>query len=132
MISAAADMTGWWIGWVTAAAIVLVVAVLVLYIIWTARRIADTAEQATGTLETIETRTRALWKVHDTISVTVGIAKNAGEIRRGLGGRVGDEAVHRGQHVAKEDLKGDLTDLTGGLDEALKPNPAHPADEGSS
>lgn len=132
MTLATADMTGWWVGWVTAGAVVVVVAALVLYIIWTARRIADVAEQATGTLKIIEGRTRPLWKVHDAISMTVGIVTDAGEMRRALGGRVGDEVVHRGEHVPKEDLKGKPADLTGGLDEPLKPNPAPPPDEGST
>lgn len=132
MTVAIADMTGWWVGWVTAAAVVIVVAALVLYIIWTARRIADVAEQATRTLKTIEGHTRPLWKVHDAISMTVGIVTDASEMRRGLGGRVGEEVVHRGEHAPKEDLKGKPADLTGGLDEPLKPNPTPPPGEEST
>ncbi|MFN2489513.1 MAG: hypothetical protein ABR529_07220 [Actinomycetota bacterium] len=85
MIVAASDLTGWWIGWGVGAVVVVVVAAVLLAIIFTARRIAGVAEDATRSLVVARDRTEALWKVRDTKATAIELLEGATKARMALG-----------------------------------------------
>ena len=82
----AADLTGWWVGYAVGAAIVLVLAVLLILIILTARGIAAAAEDATRSLAETRDRTEVLWQVATTKQVAGELLDGAEQARRALGG----------------------------------------------
>ncbi len=86
MISAATDMTGWWVGYGIGALVVLIVVVVVVAIILTARKIGDVAEDATQSLAQTRDRTEVLWQVATTNSVAADLLRGATEARHALGG----------------------------------------------
>jgi hypothetical protein len=86
MMLAAADLTGWWVGYALGAAIVLVVAVLLILIILTARGIAAAAEDATHSLAETRDRTEVLWQLATTKQVAADLLDGAEQARRALGG----------------------------------------------
>ena len=86
MMLAAADLTGWWVGYGVGAAIVAVVAVLLVLIILTARAIAAAAEDATRALTETRDRTEVLWQVTTTNQVAADLLDGATEARKALGG----------------------------------------------
>jgi hypothetical protein len=86
MVLAAADLTNWWVGYIVGASLVVVVALLVLTITITAKRIARVAEDATHTLVIARDRTEALWRVNTTNQVASEILSGAKAARRALGG----------------------------------------------
>ncbi len=92
MIVAAANLTGWWIGYGIGAAIVVVVAALLLAITATARRIASVAEDGTSSLRRTQERTEVLWQVGATNQVAADLLAGATEARRALGGGEPDSA----------------------------------------
>jgi hypothetical protein len=86
MILAATDMTGWWVGYVLGAAVVLIVAVLIITIIVTAKRISAMAQDATRALVQTRDRTEALWQVSTTNQVAGDLLAGARQARTALGG----------------------------------------------
>ena len=92
MIVAAANLTGWWIGYGIGAAIVVVVAALLLTITATAKRIASVAEDGTTSLKRTQERTEVLWQVGTTNQVAADLLAGATEARRALGGEGPDSA----------------------------------------
>jgi hypothetical protein len=86
MVLAAADLTNWWVGYIVGASLVVVVALLVLTITITAKRIARVAEDATHTLVIARDRTESLWQVSTTNQVASEILSGAKAARRALGG----------------------------------------------
>lgn len=86
MTLAAADLTGWWIGYAIGAVVVVAVAVLVLVLIVTARRISATARDITGSLAVARDRTEVLWQVATTNQVAGDVLGAATRARRALGG----------------------------------------------
>jgi hypothetical protein len=103
----ASDLTGWWVGYGVGAVVVVAVALLVIAIIVTARRIAAVAEDATRSLTTARERTEALWEVATTNTVAGDLLAGAREARRALGG--GDEpreeaGVHTAQLAERKPL----------------------------
>jgi hypothetical protein len=87
MILAAADLTGWWVGYAIGAAIVIVVALLLVLIIRTARAIAAAADEATRCLAEARDRTEALWRVTATNELAADILEGARRAREALEGR---------------------------------------------
>lgn len=83
---AAANLTGWWIGYAIGATIVVVVAVVLLLIIRTAHAIASVAEDATRSLAETRDRTEVLWQVSTTNQVAADLRDGAAQARRALGG----------------------------------------------
>jgi hypothetical protein len=86
MMLAAADLTGWWVGYAVGAAIVAVVAVLLILIILTARAIATAAEDAAGSLAETRDRSEVLWQVATTNQVAADLLDGATKTRKALGG----------------------------------------------
>ena len=86
MMLAAADLTGWWVGYAVGAAVVLVGAVLLILIILAARRIAAAAEDATRLLVETRDRTEVLWQLATTREVAADLLDGAGQARKALGG----------------------------------------------
>jgi hypothetical protein len=86
MMLAAADLSGWWVGYALGAAIVLVVAVLLILIILTARGIATAAEDATRLLAETRDHTEVLWQLATTKQVAADLLDGATQARRALGG----------------------------------------------
>jgi hypothetical protein len=62
-------MSPWTLGFVLAAAVVVVVAVLLLGILWQAMRILRLARSAARLVEEIERNTRSVWALSDTNAV---------------------------------------------------------------
>jgi hypothetical protein len=83
---AAADLTGWWVGFAVGAAIVVAVALLLVLIIVTARAIAAVAEDATRSLAETRDRTEVLWQVATTNQVAADLLDGAVRARKALGG----------------------------------------------
>jgi hypothetical protein len=83
---AAADLTGWWVGYAIGATIVVVVAVVLLLIIRTAHAIASVAEDATRSLAETRDRTEVLWQVRTTNQVAADLLEGATRARKALGG----------------------------------------------
>ncbi len=92
MILASSHLTGWWIGYAIGIAVVVVVALLALGLIVTARRIGTMAEEATRSIVTARDRTEALWATRDTNLLAHGILEGAIAARRALGGEIGEPA----------------------------------------
>lgn len=86
MVSAATDMTGWWVGYGIGALVVLIVVVVVVAIIVTARRIGDVAEDGTRSLILARDRTEVLWQVATTNAVANDLLEGATKAREALGG----------------------------------------------
>jgi hypothetical protein len=86
MTVAAADLTGWLVGYAVGATIVLVVAVLLILIIVAARGIAAAAEDATRSLAETRDRTEVLWQLATTKQVAADLLDGAARARRALGG----------------------------------------------
>ena len=83
---AAADLTGWWVGYAIGATIVVLVAVVLLLIIRTAHAIASVAEDATRSLAETRDRTEVLWQVRTTNQVAADLLEGATRARKALGG----------------------------------------------
>lgn len=83
---AAANLTGWWVGYAIGAAIVLVVAVILLLIIRTAHAIATLAGDATRSLAETRDRTEVLWQVATTNQLAADLRDGAVQARKALGG----------------------------------------------
>lgn len=92
MVSAATNMTGWWVGYGIGALVVLIVVVVVVAIIVTARRIGDVAEDGTRSLLLTRDRTEVLWQVATTNSVANDLLEGATKAREALGGGSNGEA----------------------------------------
>lgn len=92
MILASSHLTGWWIGYAIGIAIVVVVAVLAVGLIVTARRIGTIAEEATRSIVTARDRTEALWATRDTNFLAHSILEGAIAARRAIGGEIGEPA----------------------------------------
>lgn len=92
MVSAATDMTGWWVGYGIGALVVLIVVAVVIAIIVTARRIADVAEDGTRSLIEARDRTEVLWQVATTNVVANDLLQGATKAREALGGGSDAEA----------------------------------------
>ncbi|MDP9069475.1 MAG: hypothetical protein M3N53_14195 [Actinomycetota bacterium] len=86
MVSAATDMTGWWVGYGIGALVVVIVVVVVVAIIATARKIADVAEDGTRSLILARDRTEVLWQVATTNTVANDLLQGAMKAREALGG----------------------------------------------
>lgn len=86
MVLASSDLTGWYIGYGAGIVVVALVAVLVLAITATARRIADVADDITSTLHVARERTEVLWQVSTTNRVAVEILDTATAARKALEG----------------------------------------------
>lgn len=86
MVSAATDMTGWWVGYGVGVLVVLIVVVVVVAIIVTARKIGDVAEDATRSLALARDRTEVLWQVATTNRVANDLLEGATKAREALGG----------------------------------------------
>lgn len=84
MLLASSHLTGWYIGYGLATVVVLLVAVLVLAITSTARRIADVADDITSTLNVARDCTEALWQVATTNRVATDILDTATAARKTL------------------------------------------------
>lgn len=84
MVLASPALTGWYIGFGLAAVVVLLVAVLVLAITATVKRIADVADDITGTLVVARERTEVLWQVATTNRVAGEILETATAARTTL------------------------------------------------
>lgn len=82
----ASDLTGWWVGYAIGAAIVVVVALLLIAIIVTAKRIATIADDATRSLVVTRDRTEPLWDVATTNKVASDLLAAARQARKALGG----------------------------------------------
>jgi hypothetical protein len=83
---AAADLTGWWVGYAVGAVVVVAVALLLVLIIVTARRIAAVAEDAARSLAETRERTEVLWQVATTNQVAADLRDGAIQARKALGG----------------------------------------------
>jgi hypothetical protein len=83
---AAADLTGWLVGYVLGAVVVVAVAVLLVLIILTARSIAAVAGDATRLLVQARERTEVLWQVATTNQVAADLRDGAVQARKALGG----------------------------------------------
>ncbi|HEY2959595.1 MAG TPA: hypothetical protein VGM21_15530 [Actinomycetota bacterium] len=83
---AAADLTGWLVGYVLGAAVVLAVAALLVLIIRAAHGIADVAEDATRLLAETQERTEVLWQLGTTNQVLTDLRDGAVQARTALGG----------------------------------------------
>lgn len=86
MISAATDLSGWWIGYAVGTLVVVIVVLVVGAIILTARKIADIAEDGTRSLAEARDRTEALWQVATTNNVARDLLAGAKQAREALGG----------------------------------------------
>lgn len=91
MVTAATDMTGWWVGYAIGVLVVLIVVVVVVAIIVTARKIGDVAEDATRALKETRDRTEVLWQVATTNIVANDLLEGAKKARKALGGGEDDE-----------------------------------------
>ncbi len=80
----ASDLTGWAVGYGIGAVVVAAVALLVVSLIITARRIAAVAADARRGLELARQRTEVLWQVRTTNQVATDILEVATEARRRL------------------------------------------------
>jgi hypothetical protein len=77
-------MIGWYIGFVLAAVVIALVAVLLLAITATVKKIAVVAEDITGTLVVARDRTEVLWAVGTTNRVATDILDTAVAARKAL------------------------------------------------
>lgn len=79
--------TGWLIGYVIGAVVVVLVVGLLSVLIFTARTIASQAEEIDSALETARERTLALWEVQAINQHINSITDRLATARRSLGGR---------------------------------------------
>lgn len=80
------SLTGWWVGYAIAGAVIVVVVIVVGTILLLASRIRDQARTITDALEAVRANTDALWEVQQTnvrLSNVVDGARRAG---REIGG----------------------------------------------
>jgi len=82
----ATNINGWVVGYVAGAIVVVLVALLIVGIIMTVRRIRATADDITRSLIESQQRTEVLWAVADTKSTVDDIVGMAGQARAALGG----------------------------------------------
>jgi hypothetical protein len=105
MDHAAADLTGWWIGYAVGAVVVVLVAALVITIIVTAKRISAVAKDATRALVQARDRTEVLWEVGTTNRVAEDILESAKRARAALahdGDGTGDGSIDDRTRRAQE------------------------------
>jgi hypothetical protein len=81
---ASSSLIGWYIGFALAAVVILLVAVLLLAITATVRKITVVAEDITGTLVVARDRTEVLWQVATTNRVATDILETATAARETL------------------------------------------------
>lgn len=126
MVSAATDMTGWWVGYGVGALVVVIVVVVVVSIIVTARKIGNVAEDATRALALTQQRTEVLWQVATTNSVANDLlqgATTARETLAGNGARPAGSAEVPTQTASRQPLGGTASGLAG------ESPPQHPSGE---
>ena len=78
--------SGWTIGYIVGAAVVLAVALLLITLILLARRIGTRTEQITGALIVTRDATQPLWAVDKTYRLAEEILEGAARAREALGG----------------------------------------------
>lgn len=127
MVSAATDMTGWWVGYGVGALVVVIVVVVVVSIIVTARKIGNVAEDATRALALTQQRTEVLWQVATTNSVANDLLQGATTARETLAGNgkappAGTAQVPT-QTASRQPLGGTASGLAG------ESPPQHPSGE---
>lgn len=84
MVLASSHLIGWYIGYGVAAVVIVLVAVLLLAIILTVRRIGAVAEDITSGLVVARDRTEVLWQVSTTNQVATDILDTATAARKAL------------------------------------------------
>jgi hypothetical protein len=84
MVLASSHLMGWYIGYALAAVVIVLVAVLLLAITATVRRITAVAEDITTTLVVARDRTEVLWQVATTNAVAGEILDAATAARHAL------------------------------------------------
>ncbi len=82
----ASNLNGWIVGYAVGTVVVLLVAVLVLWIILTVRRIRAVADDITRSLVDAQERTEVLWAVASTKATVEEITGMAAKARAALGG----------------------------------------------
>lgn len=80
------SLTGWWVGYAIAGAVVGVVAVVVGTILLLATRIRDQARTIASVLEGIRANTDALWEVQQTNVRLSNLVDGARRASKGIGG----------------------------------------------
>lgn len=84
MVLASSHLIGWYIGYGVAAVVIVLVAVLLLAITLTVRRIGAVAEDITSGLVVARDRTEVLWQVSTTNQVATDILDTATAARKAL------------------------------------------------
>jgi acid phosphatase family membrane protein YuiD len=86
LFSAAAVLTGWYVGLAIAAVVIAIVVVLVAMILGLARRIGYQARAIEEALDEARVNTFPLWDVEKVNDGVRSITKGAGQARAALGG----------------------------------------------
>lgn len=126
-------MSGWWIAWTVTGSVILVVALVVLTIIGTARTIASLAMDGTRFLEQTKQRTEVLWRVATTNRLSKDLLQGAAVIRRGLGGDVReDSGAFKSDKTPHELIGGDTETGKRAAQENLPTGPQIDPEEGGA